>query len=659
MGIFPSPQESEILQLIESKVSIFPYFRSFSGSFKGETYKSDRPPRKAFLNNTSCKPFVQFIQRTLLERMENGAVSLVGKVGVVEPPYLVLPLTVEPSKPRLCHDARFLNLWMTDKPFSLDSIMDLPRYVSRDSFQTVLDDKSGYDHILLTNDSRTFFGIQWGGWYFTYNTLPFGWKISPFIYHSTGLVATNFFRSLKIPCLLYIDDRHNGQLQVPLDSGAYLDISDDDGRRFAAAKSALFIVAYYLISLGYFLGLKKSILKPEKVVPYLGFLADSSLEVFHLIPEKKLKFLQLIREVLQAEEVSVKTLQRLVGKCVSFSKAVPAAQLFTREMNAAISRGLRTSKPVRLCGVLREEVSHWLFLEEWDDPLPWRDERHSRVSVATDASNTGWGGTLVSPLSQEASDYWSREEQSLDISTKEAVAVERALLAFHGQVKNSWVDVSVDNQAVVHSWNNYGGRSRSLNNVMKRLFFTTSALNVSLHLSYIPSAENPADLPSRRLSAMDSQLCPALWEVVQCHFGGPDGHTCDLMSLDTNAMRDKSGRILPHFTLFPSPGSSGVNFFSQNLSSGETFLERPYVFPPLVLVGPVLRHLKNHRRSCTVVVLDVYPRKYWWPLVQCYSVKSLKLARKGDTGALFIPSKKGWVPHSGIPGDLVAFAVKF
>ena len=34
--------------------------------------------------------------------------------------------------------------------------MDLPRYVSRDSFQTVLDDKSGYDHILLTNDSRTF-----------------------------------------------------------------------------------------------------------------------------------------------------------------------------------------------------------------------------------------------------------------------------------------------------------------------------------------------------------------------------------------------------------------------------------------------------------------------------------------------------------------------
>ena len=60
-------------------------------------------------------------------------------------------------------DARFLNLWIVDHPFQLDRLSDLPRYVHRDSYQTILDDKSGYDHILLTPDSRTFFGIQWGG----------------------------------------------------------------------------------------------------------------------------------------------------------------------------------------------------------------------------------------------------------------------------------------------------------------------------------------------------------------------------------------------------------------------------------------------------------------------------------------------------------------
>ena len=177
----PTFHQSEVLSWIEGKVSVFPFFQHFSGVFKGESYDSDLPPGKAFLNNVSCKLFVKFIQQTLLDRLETGAVSLLGKVGEVQPPHLVLPLTVEPTKPRLCHDARFLNLWMQDKPFKLDHVGDLPRYVSRNSYQSVLDDKSGHDRILLTDDSRTFFGIQWGGWYYTYNTLPFGWKISPYV----------------------------------------------------------------------------------------------------------------------------------------------------------------------------------------------------------------------------------------------------------------------------------------------------------------------------------------------------------------------------------------------------------------------------------------------------------------------------------------------
>lgn len=321
----PSERHNTILGWIRNKVSVVPFFQHFTGSFKGNDYDSDRPPPRLFKNNVSCKSFGEFIKETLVGRLKTGAISLVGRVGVVQPPYLVLPLTVEPTKPRLCHDARYLNLWMQDQPFTLDSLKDIPRYVAKGSYQTVLDDKSGYDHILLSDDSRTYFGIQWGGWFFTYNTLPFGWKISPYIYHSTGLLATDFLRSLGIPCLLYIDDRHNGQMQIPLDKGDYTNLTTLDERRLAAAQSTIFVVAYHLVRLRYFLGLSKSVLMPRKVVPYLGFLVDSTREVFHLIPDKKVKFLQLIRQTLENSFVSVKTLQRLVGKCVSFSLAVPAA----------------------------------------------------------------------------------------------------------------------------------------------------------------------------------------------------------------------------------------------------------------------------------------------------------------------------------------------
>ena len=580
-----------------------------------------------------------------------------GRVGTVEPPHIVLPLTVEPTKPRLCHDARYLNLWMLDKSFTLDHLRDLPRYVTQDSFQTVLDDKSGYDHILLNQDSRTFFGIQWGGWYFTYNTLPFGWKLSPCIYHTTGLMATNFFRSIGIPCLLYIDNRHNGQLQVPLDKGQYRLIQTEEDRRFAAANSAIFLVAYYLVKLGYFLGLKKSILKPEKSVPYLGFIANSSTQSFHLIPGKKIKFLNLLREILQSSYISVKTLQRLVGKCVSFSLAVPAAKLFTREMNAAISTGLRTQKRLPMHGALKEEISYWLFLETWDEPLKWREERHVQVKVATDASASGWGATITSPVQKQMSDYWTREEESWDIATKEAMALNKLLLSSADLLRNARVDASVDNQAVIHAWSNQGGRSASLNRVIKELFYTTMRLGVLLHLSYIPTTENPADAPSRRLSTLDSCLSQRLWQKVQTEFGGAEGHSCDLMSLDSNVMKDTNGNDLPHFTPFPSPGSSGVNIFAQDLTQHGLMMRHPYVFPPLVLVGPLLRFLELHQQAFTIVILDIYPRKYWWPLLHSRAIKVLKLASKGDQGALLLPTRKGWVPQRCIPGDLWAFAV--
>ena len=122
----------------EMEVSIFEYFQPFSGSFKGKQYCSDYPPSELFRNNMSCKPFADFVRSTLLDRLASGAVSLIGKVGEVDPPHLVLPLTVEPTKPRLCHGARFWNLWMRDMPFKLDTLLDLPRYVGRDTYQTIL-----------------------------------------------------------------------------------------------------------------------------------------------------------------------------------------------------------------------------------------------------------------------------------------------------------------------------------------------------------------------------------------------------------------------------------------------------------------------------------------------------------------------------------------
>ena len=74
------------------------------------------------------------------------------------------------------------------------------------------------------------------------------------------------------------------------------------------------------------------------------------------------------------------------------------------------------------------------------------------------------------------------------------------------------------------------------------------------------------------------------------------------------AVSDKLGRPLPHFTPHPSSGSIGVNLLAQDLTRFSTVMQRPYVFPPNVLVGPVFRFLYSYRQLCTVVALDIYPR---------------------------------------------------
>lgn len=109
------PQSSEILHWILHKVDIGEYFAPFKGSYKGQNYNCSRPPPRIFSNHPSCKPYADFISRTILDRLRSGAISLWGKVGQVDSPHLVLPLKVEPSKPRLCNDDRFLNFeWSTD-----------------------------------------------------------------------------------------------------------------------------------------------------------------------------------------------------------------------------------------------------------------------------------------------------------------------------------------------------------------------------------------------------------------------------------------------------------------------------------------------------------------------------------------------------------------
>ena len=258
----------------------------------------------------------------------------------------------------------------------------------------------------------------------------------------------------------------------------------------------------------------------------ISVLSLTHLQAFYLPVDKQKKFLELVNSILPGNTVSVHTLQRLAGKCISFRLAVQDSRLFTNEINLAIGRGLKTSKLIHITPPLRAEIQHWADPSVVARVRNWRSERHHQFVIYSDASLFAWGG-----LSQGEPRY-------------------------------------VDNQALVRAWQSQAARSSSFSDALKELSNTVLSLNLHLSVFYIPSRENPADHPSRRFSPADSNLARHLWLRLQSHpcFGGSDGHSVDLMALESNTQSDGGGVILPHFTPYPTPLSSGVDFFGQDFS---------------------------------------------------------------------------------------------
>lgn len=632
-----------VLDWLENGVDINKFFRHFKGNFKGRSFDADIPPKQYFQNSARCEKYADFISNELHERISSGCLKVLGRVGHCKPPRVIMPLTVEPTKPRLCHDERYLNLWIRELPFKLETLKDVHRLVKKNGLMITFDDKSGYDHVRLNDSSYTFFGIQFGGFFMVYSSLPFGFKGSAFIYQTVGMCVTSYLRSLNIQNSLYIDDRF--AVSNPHFEGCADEVSPE---------CLSYVVLQIVTRLGYTLSLRKCSLEPSMCKRYLGFLVDSEREAYILPEDKRLKFSDLRELILSLEKVDLKTLQRFSGKCISMSLAVPGCKLFCREVNAAISYCIKNSKCVEVTSDLREELIYWRFIDSWSGCSPWRPEFHNTLEIYTDSSLFRYGAQFEDAGGKVTlGDYWFKGD-TRPIHEKEADAILKSLESLGERLRNTRVDVKTDNMSVIGAWNSQGAKCKNLNAILKQIFGVLTLYNIDLHLAFVPSGENIADGPSRKLNATDAMLSDLAWGKIQ-HLYGP--HSVDLMSLDSNVMKSCNGEPLRHFTPWLTPLSSGVNVFSQDLTKELNL----YVFPPFGLIFPLLCLLEEQGVSrCTLVVPELKPIPVWWPKLMSYSVGSVCLGEKGEKGVMLVPSKKGFVYDSfGLSWRLLAFRVSF
>jgi len=119
-----------------------------------------------------------------------------------------------------------------------------------------------------------------------------------------------------------------------------------------------------------------------------------------------------------------------------------------------------------------------------------------------------------------------------------------------------------------------------------------------------------------------------------------------------------AGYPLSFFSESPMAYALGVNVFarSPDLCSPEVFAN-PYVFPPICPIPQVFKYLHCLKLSYTLVIPDVVPRRFWWPLLLSACSSSWMLAAKGTTGVLLTPSKDGFSDSRPIPWDLWVFRI--
>lgn len=148
-------------------------------------------------------------------------------------------------------------------------------------------------------------------------------------------------------------------------------------------------------------------------------IVDSIAQAFCIPEHKKMKFSQLHEQILlRGSTFTLKSLQRLMRKCNSFSLAFPATKFYIREMAASITKASRGGE-VNLSPNLREEIVFWRFLDSWGQGNSV-NKCASCCHLFSNASSFLWGAVIHLPTGTiSVGDYWEESFRNEHINVKE------------------------------------------------------------------------------------------------------------------------------------------------------------------------------------------------------------------------------------------------
>jgi hypothetical protein len=486
------------------------------------------------------------------------------------------------DKWRLITNLRNVNEFLVTETFKLPSLNSISTYLIPGWWAAKVDLTNAYGHLPLSERDIPYVGFQFRGRYFCHLALPFGLSVAPREWQRLMFPIIKHMRLQGCMCWVYLDDF------------LVLGKTEDEVDHF------LSVLCCLLTDLGLEINKNKSVLEPTQKLIFLGFELDLKVGEVRVPNQKCKKVIDDLRRLEKASCPSIRHVASVLGRIRSLGFAIPHIRLLSDELDRHV--GWHCASGWDVCVPLPPAVRSQL-LSSMQDIFEWKGKSLHRQpgirTVYTDASDLGWG-VVAEPECPQAFGHFT-EASAHHINVKEAMAAEKAILTL--DIRSTRLHLYTDSTTLLWYILHWGGKSRTLNAQMRRLWAICQERDIQIIPHFVPSQLNPADRPSRRPECLGHGI--SLHPEVMDHLFQWAARlniipVCDWMASAENAqLRD-----------WISPEQ---DWFRQDLRTRSP----GWINPPHHLIPHVLVRMQRESPSVrAVLVVPHHPQAVWWQLLR-------------------------------------------
>ena len=282
-----------------------------------------------------------FIATKIKSLLDAGAIE---KCSPQQPPKCVSPLNCVPKKGgklRLISDLRKINNLCTVPKFCYEDVQVVTQIVQTDDQMITLDLKNGFHHIPIVKEDREYLGFYFRGNYYKWAVLPFGLKISPYVFCKTVRQVIKHLRTLDLRLVAYMDDFFLTSTKEKINSHKT-------------------VLLKTLRNLGLTVNWEKSSLDPEMTKEFIGYKVCTAGIPTLKIPNARIKKLKkTIIRVLNLVGVRARVLARIAGQCIAMAKAILPGKLLLRNVYRLLATKKSWDQELILDAATRTDLEWW------------------------------------------------------------------------------------------------------------------------------------------------------------------------------------------------------------------------------------------------------------------------------------------------------------